>query len=146
MRLEPLTSFTWATHGVPLAALAVRVEALAAGLDLPLRMWDEPGLGPARGFGCRMPSGRACLLEELELAIRYQGARGPTVYVEAADLGALGVAPMVAEVLGALGLSRSDLAGVAGTDAQQGAAELVSRMSRRSGGAAEPDAAPDPAT
>jgi hypothetical protein len=131
---------------VPLAALAIRVEALAARLDLPLRIWDEPGLGPACGFGCRLPSGRVCFLEELELAIQHQGARGPAVYVDAADLGSLGVEPMVAEVLGALGLSRSDLAGVAGIDAQQAAAELAARVPQRSGGEAEPPAAPDPAT
>src|SRR5262245_18432267 len=144
MLLEPLTSFAWATDGVPLAALAVRLEALAARLDLPLRTWDEPGLGPARGLGCRLPSGRVCFLEELELAIQHQGARGPTVYVDAADLGSLGVESMLAEVLGALGLSRSDLAGVAGIGAQQAPGELAARMPRRPGGEAEPGAAPDP--
>ena len=138
MPLEPLTSFTWATDGVPLAALAVPVEALAARLALPLRTWDEPGLGPARGLGCRLPSGRVCFLEELELAIQHQGARGPTVYVDAADLGSVGVEPMVAEVLGAMGLGRSDLAGVAGIGARQAAAELAARVSQRSGGEAEP--------
>lgn len=146
MPLEPPTSFIWATDGVPLAALAVRVETLAARLDLPLRTWDEPGLGPARGLGCRPPSGRVCFLEELELAIQHQGARGPTVYVDAADLGSLGAEPMAAEVLDSLGLSRSDLAWVAGIGAQQAAAELAARVPQRSGGGAEPVAAPDPVT
>lgn len=128
MPLELLTSFAWATHGVPLAALAVRMEALAARLDVPLRIWDEPGLGRARGLGFRMISGRVCFLEELELAIQHQGARGPTAYVDAADLGSLGVEPMVAELLGVLGLSRTELAGVAGIDAQQAAADFAARM------------------
>lgn len=128
MPIEPLTAFAWPTDGVPLAGLAVRVDDLAARLGVPVLAWDEDGLGPARGICCRVPSGRVYFLEELELAVMHQGARGPTVYVDAADLGAFGVGPLVAEVLAALGLSRSDLTGEAGPDETRYAAELVARV------------------
>jgi hypothetical protein len=68
------------------------------------------------------------LLEELQLAVQYQGARGPVVYVDAAELAAVGPEPLVDEVLAALGLSHSDLAGGADQAAQRDAEELVSRV------------------
>jgi hypothetical protein len=128
MPFEPLTSFTWPTGGVPLAGLTIRLDDLAARLGVPVVAWDEDGLGPARGFGGRLPSGRVCFLEELELAVRHQGVRGPTVYADASDLGALGAEPLVAEVLGVLGLSRSDLAGVVGPEAQRAVTGWVRQM------------------
>ena len=124
----PLASMAWPTDGVPLAGLTVRVDDLATRLGVPVVTWDVDGLGPARGFGFRLPSGRVYVLEELELAVRHQGAQGPTAYTDAADLGSIGAGPLVAELLAALGLSRSDLIGEAGPDEERAAAELVARM------------------
>jgi hypothetical protein len=128
MSLEVLASYTWPTDAVPLAALCVRVDDLAVRLGLPVRAWEVDGLGPARGFGGRLPSGHVILLEELELAVRYHGARGPVVYVDAAELGALGPEPLMTELLTELSLSRLDLVGVAGQADQRSAAELAARV------------------
>jgi hypothetical protein len=128
MSIEVLASYTWPTDAVPLAGLGIRVDDLAARLGLPVHTWDVEGLGPARGFGGRLPSGVLVLLEELQLAVRYQGARGPTVYVDAADLGAIGPDMLVGELLAALGLSRSDLVGIAGEAEQRRAAEMAAQV------------------
>jgi hypothetical protein len=109
--MEPLAfgKARWPTVQVPLASLGLRVDELATRLNLPVHAWYEDGLGPARGVGCRLPSGRLFLLEELQLAVRHQGSRGPTLYVDAADLTAGGVESLLEEILQALQLSRADL-------------------------------------
>jgi hypothetical protein len=71
--LEVVTSYTWPTDGVYLAALDTRVDDLAARLGVGVHAWDVDGLGPARGFGFRLPSGRVYLLEELGFAVRHRG-------------------------------------------------------------------------
>lgn len=119
MAVEPLTSYTWPSDRVPVAGLRVRVADLAANLGLPLATWSVDGLGPASGFGGRLPSGRVVLVEELELQVRYQGAPGPTVYMDATDLGSLGIEPLAQEICDALGLTKADLALVAGSSAHQ---------------------------
>ncbi len=126
--LEPLSSYTWLTDCCALATLSVRIDQLAARLGLPVFTWQEEGLGTARGVGCRLPSGRVFLLEELELAVRHQNAKGPNVYVDATDLGDQGVEPMLKEVLGGLQLSRSDVNWLAEADAQQSAAKLAAEV------------------
>src|SRR5262245_31213819 len=149
MALEVLTSYTWPTGPVPLAALRVRVDDLAARLGVAVRAWDEDGLGPARGFGGRLPSGCVVLLEELQLAVQHHGAAGPAVYVDASELGTAGPEPLVVELLAALGLARLDLASVADEAAQRSAGELAARVqaartaysSLGTGGSAEPGAA-----
>lgn len=62
---------------------------------------------------------------ELEAAIRFRGARGPYVLFDAVDLHALGVEPLLAEVVPALGLSRSDLDMVAGGEGGKAPVDLV---------------------
>jgi hypothetical protein len=128
MTLQTLLSYTWPTHVVWLAALTVRVDDLAARLRLAVQAWEVDGLGPARGFGGRLPSGHVVLLEELEFDVRHGRAAGPVVYVDAFDLGAVGPDALVAELLAALSLSRSDLAGVAGEAEQRSAIELAVRV------------------
>jgi hypothetical protein len=117
--IEPLVSYTWPTDPFPLAALGVRVDALAGRLGLSVHDWNVDGLGPARGYGGRLPSGRVILLEELQLAVKHHGAQGPIVYVDAAELAAVGPELLVGELLAALGLSRSDLVVVVGQSDQQ---------------------------
>ena len=107
-------------------------------LGIPVHTWYEDGLGPARGFGGRLPSGCVVLLEELELAIKYQGARGPGVFVDASMLGAVGPTRLVIELLAALGLSQSDLVSVADAAAQQSAAELTSQARKRNAAQSSP--------
>jgi hypothetical protein len=127
MTLEALTSFTWPTGTVPLASLSIRVDDLAARLGTPVHAWNEDGLGPARGFGGRLPSGRVVLLEELQYAVQHHGARGPVVYVDAVELAAAGPEPLAAEVVAALGLSPSDLVCIADQTDQEFAEELATR-------------------
>jgi hypothetical protein len=67
-------------------------------------------------------------VEELELAVRYQGSRGPTVYVDAADLVSFGSGPLLVGLVAAMGLSASDFTYVVGSEAERGAAELVARL------------------
>lgn len=127
MPVELVMSYTWPTDAFPLAALAVRVDALAGRLGMTVLTWVEDGLGPARGFGVRMPSGRVYLFEELELSVRHDGARGPNVYVDAAELARDGVTVLVAELLEGCGLVECDLASVATTRDQETAAGVAAR-------------------
>jgi hypothetical protein len=128
MPLEILTSYTWPTDAYPIARLSVKVDDLAVRLGISVHAWNVDGLGPARGFGGRLPSGRGVLFEELEFAVRYHGAQGPTVYMDAAELGALGSDVLVSELLRVLNLTSLDIAAAAGLAAQQAAANLATRV------------------
>jgi hypothetical protein len=122
---EAVTSYTWPNDGISFASLGMRVDDLANRLGLPVHAWDVDGLGPARGFGFRVPTGRVYLLEELEMAVRYHGATGPSVYVDALDLATLGAKALIQEVVTGLGLQESDIAFVADSDLQKQAANVV---------------------
>jgi hypothetical protein len=128
MSLETLSSFAWATIGIPFAQLAVRVDDIATKFGVSIHAWEENGLGPARGLIIRLTSGRVIFLEELALALEFHGAKGPTVYADAADLGEIGVDQFVAEVLSELRLSPSDLAKVATQEGQRAAAEMAAQI------------------
>lgn len=125
--LEVVTSYTWPIDGIPFAGLHIRVDDLATRLGLAVQKWDVDGLGPAKGFGFRSPSGRVYLLQELELAVKYQGATGPVVYVDAADLATVGTKSLVDDIISALGLSHSDVVTFANTAVERNAAELVKK-------------------
>jgi hypothetical protein len=124
-QLELLTSHTWPTAEMALGSLGLHIDELASRLGLPVHRWTVDGLGPARGFGCRLPSGRVFLLEELELSVRYHEAKGPNIHVDAADLAANGIESLLVEILDALGLARSDAIAVADREAEQTAARFV---------------------
>jgi hypothetical protein len=128
MPLEPITSYTWPTDAFPLAALAIRVDALAHRLGVAVQTWVEDGLGPARGFGVRLPSGRVYLFEELETSVLHHGARGPNVYVDAGALAEVGVMVLLAELLEACGLVEGDLATDATGQVQELAAAVAARV------------------
>ena len=123
--IEPITTHRWSTDGYPFAVLGVRVDELARRLGVSLQEWNVDGIGPARGFGFRVPSGRVYLLEEVADSVRFYGARGPTVYVDAADLAGIGAERLVAEFVTELGLSRSEVTDIAGPAGEQRAAEIV---------------------
>lgn len=127
MGLEHLTSYTWPTTQFPLAGLCVRVDELAARLGVTIHTWVEDGLGPARGFGGRLPSGTVVLLEELETSIEHGYSQGPGVYVDASVMASVGPEALVAELLAELGLSRSDLEYAANEQNRQGAIELMAK-------------------
>jgi hypothetical protein len=109
------------------ARLAVQLDDLAVRLGTPVQEWVVDGLGPARGFTGRLPTGRVIEIAELEVATRLW-AVGPMVLVDATDLAAAGAEAIADEVVAGLGLSREHLAEVSGADARQMAEELVTRM------------------
>ena len=123
MPLEPLTSYTWPTDRYPLASLSVRVDNLAARLGIEAHAWQVDGLGPARGFGGRLPSGRVILVEELEYGRPY-----PAVWVDAAELSTFGPDALVAEVCRELGLTPPEIVRVAGNTERLAATELTGQV------------------
>jgi hypothetical protein len=126
--IEVMTSYTWPTAEIPFASLGVRVDDLAARLGVAVHAWTVDGLGPAKGFGFRLPSGCVYLLEELELEVHYRGAQGPNVHVDAADLSRCGSKALVDEVVAGLGLSRLEVVYVADSAVQEAAANLVAKV------------------
>lgn len=126
--LEIVTKYTWPNDPIPFAGLRIRVDDLAIRYGVAIQNWDVDGLGPASGFGFRLPSGRVYFLEELEHAVQFQGASGPCVYVDAAQLAEFDVEVLASEVSGALGLSRAKIMTDASDDVRQFAAELVSKI------------------
>jgi hypothetical protein len=129
--LEPLTSHTWPTDGLPIAVLGIQVDDLASRLDLPVFAWVVDGLGPARGVACRLPSGRVFGLEEVETSIRYQGVKGPTVWVDAADMADRGIERLLAEILEGLQLSKENIAEVVGPEVHQRALQVAALFASR---------------
>ncbi|MBY0521840.1 MAG: hypothetical protein K2R98_00490 [Gemmataceae bacterium] len=124
-QLERLASYMWPTDAFPIASLNIRVQELASRLGLAVSDWEVDGLGPASGFGCRLPSGRVLLLEELELSVKYQGSTGPYLYLDAAEVAENEPEDLMIDILGALGLSDSDVRWV-NTVGRQEAARLTS--------------------
>jgi hypothetical protein len=107
--LEVLTACRWPTDDFALASIGIRMSYLATRNALPVQQWEEDGLGLAQGVMCRTSSGLVFLLRELQHAVIHLGSKGPEVFVDAEELGARGVEPLLSEVLAALGLSRDDL-------------------------------------
>jgi hypothetical protein len=128
--LEFVDSYTWPNDGIPFAGLGVRMDELASRLGVAVHTWDIDGLGPARGFGFRSTPGRVYLLQELEMAVRYQDAPGPAVYVDAADLASVDLDTLVDEIVVALGIARHEVVFVADESVRRTAAALVARWSK----------------
>jgi hypothetical protein len=132
--LDLVDAYTWPNDGFPFAGIGVRMDELASRLGVAVHTWRIDGLGPARGLGFRSTSGRLYLLQELEMAVRYRGATGPEVHVDAAELASVGVETLVNDVVAALGIARRDVVFVAGESVQQQAAALVARCSAQRAG------------
>jgi len=127
--LELVDSYTWPNDGIPFAGLGLRMDDLASRLGVAVHTWDVDGLGPARCLGFRSVSGRVYLLQELELAVRYHGAPGPEVHVDAAELATFCPEALVHDVVATLGIARQNVPFVADKSVQQNAAALVARWS-----------------
>jgi hypothetical protein len=127
--LELVDSYTWPNDGIPFAVLNLRMDDLAKRLGLAVNTWHVDGLGPARGLGFRSASGRVYLLEELEMAVRYQGTPGPGVYVDAAELAKFSPEALLDDVVATLGIARQDVVHVVDKSVQQSATSLVARCS-----------------
>jgi hypothetical protein len=112
--MEPLAfgDVVWRGGEFPLASLEIRVNELAARLNLPVYREQENVISPVLGFGGRLPSGRIFLLEEIGHPFDPPRSGDVVLTVDAADLAGQGAEPLLAEVLQALGLTRSDVAAV----------------------------------
>jgi hypothetical protein len=71
------------------------------------------------------------LLRELERQVKYFGAQGPTVWIEAGALAALGVESLINEVLEGLGLSGDAVTWRPSDDVRSAAAESLTRTAHR---------------
>ena len=100
-----LAEFFFSSPEFPVCVVNVPVADLAGRLCIPLTQWEEPGLGGATGFGCKMASGLLVRLEELAHARANLGAKGPTVYVQAHELIERGIQGTLAEILVGIALS-----------------------------------------
>lgn len=103
--LTPLVEYVWQSAEFPVCTIDVPVAVLAERFGIPLAHWEEPGLGSASGFGCRLVSGLVLRLEEFTHARDHLGAKGPTIYVEATELIERGIQSTLASTLAGLDLS-----------------------------------------
>jgi hypothetical protein len=133
MEPVPRGAYRWPTLEVALAEFGVRVDELAARLNLHVHEWQIDGLGPARGFGGRLSSGRPFELYELQYPIQYGRAKGPALFVDAADLEKQGVQALIAEILQELHASSSELVWVMDHASEQQAARLLQQFRDQSG-------------
>lgn len=120
-----LTEYIWQSPEFPICTVNVPVAELALRLGFPLAEWEEPGLGRATGFGCRLASGLVVMLEELAHARDHLGAAGPALYIEGHDLAAMGVERALADVLAGLGLTPQNVAWVQTEAGFQSAVQAV---------------------
>lgn len=94
-----------------IAILAVPVDTMERQLGLSAEAWVEDGLGPARGFWGKLPSGRVISL--VEFAHRANSAYpGPNLSVDSQMFQQMGGTPLLREALEALGLTEADVAWV----------------------------------
>jgi hypothetical protein len=126
---ELLDLYRWPNDGIPFAGLDLRMDDLASRLGIDVHVWNDDGLGQARGLAFRSSSGRVYLLEELDVAVRYYGATGPGVYVDAADLATVSLDTLVDDVVAALGIARHEVVWVADESLRQSAAAFVAKLS-----------------
>ncbi len=103
--LTPVIEYVWQSDEFPICTVDVPVAEIAARFGIPLLFWEEPGLGSASGFGCRLASGSMILLEEFAHARQHLGAKGPTIYVEAAELVERGIPRTLESIRVGLGLA-----------------------------------------
>lgn len=92
-----------------IAILKPDLAALAASNALVLESWEEEGLGPATGCGCRLPSGRVVALARFE-HLAASAFPGPNLSVDSEEHRKLGTDRLLAEVRDAFRLGEGDFA------------------------------------
>lgn len=130
--ISQVSEYQFPSPDLAIAILRVPVAEIAKRFGLTVDTWEEAGLGRAHGMFIRFPSGRVMLLRELEHAIKHLGREGPTVHVDAGELAAFGVEPLVAEVLESLGLPSDAVAPVAPNDSRDAAKQILAAMTHKS--------------
>ncbi len=110
MPVEQVFAHKWPSgSGVWLIGIAVRMDILAESLSISTEEWEEEGLGPARGAWLKLSNSRIVLVYELAHAIKFHGARGPAVEVDAQEAATLGLDHLTAEVKSALSLTEDQI-------------------------------------
>ena len=104
-----VSQVNWSAGKWGLAIVTERCDALFARLGLPVRKWEEDGLGDARGGLVCLPSGRIFLVEELSHAIEHLGIPGPYVWADARDVTKLGIDKLLDELTEGFSLQRAQL-------------------------------------
>lgn len=117
----------WRWGEIPLCTLEVEVSALSGSLGLVLNEWEEPGLGNALGFACRLAAGLVVRVEQLAHAKELSVASGPVVYMVLPDLVMRGIENSLGVVLAEFGLARSS---VGWTQTELGLQAARERLSR----------------
>jgi len=122
----------------PLCTIHTSIFELSERLQIPLESWEEPGMGEAHGFGCRLASGAIVVLVELDHARKHFGC-GPDIYVEASELVDRGIEVVLNETLAGLALSRESVTWLQNEEGRQAAKLVVQaaieRMAKRKDGA-----------
>lgn len=108
MAVVAISRYTWPNDPINILGLTISLEDLAARIQVPIASWNEDGLGPVRGFGCRLPSGRVILVEEFEIAVRHGYVPGPSVLIDVGEVAHHGVDILVGGILTALSLTQAD--------------------------------------
>jgi hypothetical protein len=135
---EFLAEYVWQSGEFPLCTVCVPVAQLAERFGISLVHWEEPGLGSATGFGCRLASGLVLLLEELAHARKHLGTAGPTIYVEAVEVVERGIQATLVSTLAGLRLSPQSVIWSqpeSGLRSAQSIVEAASERKRRHNGA-----------
>jgi len=127
----PLGEYSWLSEAFPLCTVNVPVAELAQRFGIAVANWQEPGLGSASGFGCRLTSGLVLLLEELSHAREHLGAAGPTIYVEATALLEQGIEATLAGTLTGLHLSPQNIVWSQTESGLQSARNIVQALNER---------------
>ena len=84
--------------GLPISEIATRV-------GVNVEVWEEDGLGTARGCWLSVGNGVIVLLREMDHARECLGATGPTVWVDSEDAIAIGFDDLLKSTLDTLSLS-----------------------------------------
>jgi hypothetical protein len=125
--IEQVFDYRFPTDRCPIAGLRSQVSELADRFGLKVESWDEDGLGKLLGVLLKLPSKRIVALIEYETYNKAHHLEHGTLEVSlgAEEVAALGVEPLIGEVLECLGLARDDLVWLATAVAQVGARDLL---------------------
>ncbi|MEL6826847.1 MAG: hypothetical protein AAFN91_11420 [Pseudomonadota bacterium] len=85
------------------------MSEIARRVGLSIEVWEEDGLGTARGCWIPIQDGMFVLLRELDHAREHLGATGPVVWVDSDDAIAVGFDDLLHTTLDALSLSLEDV-------------------------------------
>ena len=92
-----------------LVMLSLPMKEIASRVGLRVEVWDEDGLGTARGCWVPIRDGMVVLLRELDHAREHLGATGPVVWVDSGDAIAVGFDNLLQSTLDALSLSMEEV-------------------------------------